>query len=276
MLYQKILIGFGSVAAVIIIIHLFSAIYEFLTQPYHVYSPKKEITATPFDIKLYFEEIIFSSSDGINLSGWFVPARNSKGVILVLHGKGGNISTRLTFIDYFNRKLGLSVFIIDYRGYGKSEGRPNEKGTYLDARAAWEYLTGYKKIRPRDIIIFGRSLGGPIAAWLAKEVKARALILDSTFTSIKDIAAELHPYLPVRKFFKFDYSTIDYLKGADIPVLIIHSSEDDYIPFSHAVKLYNAANEPRQFLKTRGRHNDNYIKSEEIYINGIRSFMSKY
>jgi len=276
MLYQKILIGFGSVVAVIIIIYLFSAIYEFLTQSYHVYYPKKEITATPFDIKLYFEEIIFSSSDGVNLSGWFVPARNSKGVILVLHGNGENISTGLTFIDYFNRKLGLSVFIIDYRGYGKSEGRPNEKGTYLDARAAWEYLTGYKKIRPQDIIVFGRSLGGPIAAWLAKEVKARALILDSTFTSIKDIAAELHPYLLVRKFFKFDYPTIDYLKGAGIPVLIIHSSEDDYIPFSHAIKLYNAANEPRQFLEIKGKHDDNYIESEEIYIEGIRSFISRY
>jgi len=276
MLYQKILIGFGSVVAVIIIIYLFSAIYEFLAQSYHVYYPKKEITATPFDIKLYFEEIIFSSSDGVNLSGWFVPARNSKGVILVLHGNGENISTGLTFIDYFNRKLGLSVFIIDYRGYGKSEGRPNEKGTYLDARAAWEYLTGYKKIRPQDIIVFGRSLGGPIAAWLAKEVKARALILDSTFTSIKDIAAELHPYLLVRKFFKFDYPTIDYLKGAGIPVLIIHSSEDDYIPFSHAIKLYNAANEPRQFLEIKGKHDDNYIKSEEIYIEGIRSFISRY
>ncbi|GAH99299.1 unnamed protein product, partial [marine sediment metagenome] len=192
------------------------------------------------------------------------------------HGNGENISTGLTFIDYFNRKLGLSVFIIDYRGYGKSEGRPNERGTYLDASAAWEYLTGYKKIRPQDIIIFGRSLGGPIAAWLAKEVKARALILDSTFTSIKDIAAELHPYLLVRKFFKFDYPTIDYLKGAGIPVLIIHSGEDDYIPFSHAIKLYNAANEPRQFLKIRGKHNDNYIESEEIYIKGIRSFISRY
>ncbi len=276
MLYQKILIGFGSVAAVIIVIYLFSAVYEFLTQSCHVYYPKKEITATPFDIRLYFEEIIFSSSDGVNLSGWFVPARNSRRVILVLHGNGGNISTRLTLINYFNRKLGLSVFIIDYRGYGKSDGRPNEEGTYLDARAAWEYLIGSKKIRPQDIIIFGRSLGGPIAARLAKEVKARALILDSTFTSIKDIAAELHPYLMVRKFFRFGYPTIDYLKGVGIPVLIIHSSEDDYVPFSHAVKLYNAANQPRQLLKISGKHNDNYIKSEGIYIEGIRSFISGY
>ena len=205
-----------------------------------------------------------------------MPARNQKGVILVLHGNGENVSTALTFIDYFNRKLGLSVFIIDYRGYGKSEGRPTEEGTYLDARVAWEYLTGPRKIKPQEIIIFGRSLGGSIAAWLAKEVKPRALILDSTFTSIKDIAAEMYPYLPVRRFIKFNYSTIDYLKSTESPVLIIHSSEDDYIQFSHAVKLYNAAKEPRHFLKIMGSHNNNYIKSEEIYIEGIKSFLSRY
>jgi alpha-beta hydrolase superfamily lysophospholipase len=276
MLYQKILIGFASVIAVIIITYLLSAVYKFLTQSYDVYHLKKEIKANPFDIRLYFEEIIFKSSDGINLSGWFVPARDHKGVILVLHGNGENISTGLTFIDYFNRRLGLSVFIFDYRGYGKSEGRPTEKGTYLDARAAWEYLTGAKKVKPQEIIIFGRSLGGSIAAWLAKEVKPRALILDSTFTSIKDIAAEIYPYLPVKKFFKFNYSTIDYLKDIASPVLIIHSSEDDYIPFSHAIKLYNAAKEPRQFLKIMGAHNNNYIKSGEIYIEGIKSFLSRY
>jgi len=276
MLYQKILIGFASVIAVFIIIYLFSAIYKFLTQSYDVYHPKKEITATPFDIRLYFEEVIFKSSDGINLSGWFLPVRNHKGVILILHGSGENISNGLTLIDYFYRKLGLSVFIIDYRGYGKSEGRPTEKGTYLDARAAWEYLTGPRKIKPQEIIIFGRSLGGPIAAWLAKEVKPRALILDSTFTSIKDIAVQMYPYLPVRKFFRFNYSTIEYLKEIVSPVLIIHSSEDDYIPFSYALKLYNTVKEPKQFLKITGEHNNNYITSEKIYIEGIKSFISRY
>ncbi len=276
MLYQRILLGFALIIAVIVIIYLVSAVYKFFTQSYYVFRPKKEITATPFDIKLYFEEIIFKSSDGINLSGWFIPSRSQKGVILFLHGKGGNISTRLTLIDYFNRKMGLSVFIIDYRGYGKSEGKPTEEGTYMDARAAWEYLTTSKKIKPGDIIIYGRSLGGSIAAWLAKEIKAELLILDSTFTSIKDIAAEMYPYLPVKRFFKFDYPTASYLKDVICPVLIIHSGEDDFIPFSHAVKLYNAANEPRQFLKTTGAHNNTYVKSEQIYIEGIKAFISKY
>ena len=276
MLYQKILIGVASVMAVAVIIYLFLAIYKFLTQSNGVFHTKKQIKATPFDIKLYFEEVSFKSSDGINLSGWFVPVRNSREVMLVFHGNGENISDGLTLIDYLKRKMGLNVFIIDYRGYGKSEGKPTENGTYLDARAAWKYLTGPKKIKPQDIIIFGRSLGGAIAARLAREVKPRALILDSTFTSIKDLAAQMYPYLPVRKFFRFNYPTIEYLKEINSPVLIIHSSEDDYIPFSHAIRLYNVAKEPKQFLKIAGKHNKNYIKSEKIYIEGIKYFISGY
>jgi len=276
MVYQRILLGIASIIIVAAAIYLFSAVYKFVTQVSFVYNPKKQIKATPFNIRLYFEEIIFKASDGTDLSGWFVPVKNHKGVILVLHGKGGNISTRLTFLDYFSRKMGLSVFIIDYRGYGKSEGRPTEEGTYLDAEAAWKYLTAVKKIKPQDIIIFGRSLGGPVAAFLAGKVSARALILESTFTAIKDIAAQLYPYLPVRRFFRFEYPTIDYLKKVGSPVLIIHSRGDDYIPFSHAVKLYNAANRPKQFLKIEGPHNINYRESEEIYIEGIKSFLSKY
>jgi fermentation-respiration switch protein FrsA (DUF1100 family) len=273
MIYQRIFLGTSSVIIVAAVIYLFSAVYRFITQSYFVYRPDREIIKDPFSIRLYFEEIMFKASDGTGLSGWFVPVKNHKGVILVLHGKSGNISTRLTFLYYFSRKLGLSTFIIDYRGYGKSEGRPGEEGTYLDAEAAWKYLTEIRKIKPGDIIIFGRSLGGPIAARLAGKVKARALILESTFTTIKDIVTQMYPYLPVKRFFKFEYPTIDYLEKVQSPVLIIHSSEDDYIPFSHAMKLYSAANKPKQFLKIKGSHSNNYLKSEDIYIEGIKSFL---
>ena len=198
MIYQRIFLGIALIIIVTAVIYLFSAVYKFVTQSSFVYNPEKQIINSPFSIRLYFEEIIFKASDGTDLSGWYVPVKNHKGVVLFLHGKGGNISTRLTFLDYFVRKLGLSTFIIDYRGYGKSEGRPTEKGTYLDAEASWKYLTKVKKIKPQDIIIFGRSLGGSIATWLAGKVKARALILESTFTAIKDIVTQLYPYLPGR------------------------------------------------------------------------------
>jgi fermentation-respiration switch protein FrsA (DUF1100 family) len=276
MIYQRILLGAASVIVIAAVIYLFSAVYRFLTQSYFVYRPDKEMKRDPFNIRLYFDEIIFKASDGTHLSGWFIPVKNHNGVILVLHGKSGNISTRLAFINYFTRRLGLSTFIIDYRGYGKSEGKPGEEGTYLDSEAAWKYLTEARKIKPGDIIILGRSLGGPIAARLAGKVKARALILESTFTTIKDIVTQMYPYLPIKRFFKFEYPTIDYIKKVQSPVLIIHSSEDDYIPFSHATKLYGAANKPKQFLKIKGSHRNNYLISEDIYIEGIKSFLSRH
>ncbi|OPL17424.1 MAG: hypothetical protein AVO38_00070 [delta proteobacterium ML8_D] len=274
MLYLRIISGLGLIIAVMVIIYVVSALYNFFMQSHYVYCPEKEILATPFDIKVYFEEIIFRSPDGVNLSGWFIPCKARKEVVLLFHGNGGNISTRLAFIKYLYRKLGLSLFIIDYRGYGKSEGKPSEEGTYLDARAAWEYLMQSRKINPEDIIIYGRSLGGSVAARLAGEVKKGVLILDSTFTSLKDIASEMYPYLPVRKFLKYDYPTIEYIRDVMCPVLIIHSSEDDYIPFSHAATLYEHANEPKKLLKISGGHNNSYIKSEQVFIEGIRNFIS--
>ncbi len=275
MIYLRILIGIASIIIIAAVTYLLSALYKFITQAYLVYNPDRQIINTPFNIRLYFEEIFFRTSDGLNISGWFIPVKNNNGVILILHGKSGNISNRLTFLNYFSRKLGLSAFIIDYRGYGKSEGVPDEKGTYMDAEAAWNYLTAIKKIKSQDIIIFGRSLGGPIAARLAGKVDAKALILESTFTTLTELVTQLYPYLPVRKFFKYKYPTIDYLKKVNSPVLIIHSSEDDYIPYSHAMKLYSTANKPRQLLKIKGSHSINYIKSEEAYIDGIKTFLSK-
>ncbi len=129
------------------------------------------------------------------------------------------------------------------------------------------------KIKGKDIIIFGRSLGGPIASYLAGKVSPGALILDSTFTSIKDIAAHIYPRLPVKKIFKFDYSTIGYLKDIRCPVLVIHSREEDYIPFSHGEKLFEAAGEPKYFLEIKGTHGNNYIESREDYLEGIGSFI---
>jgi len=275
MVYQKTLYAFIAVVIGIIILYTSVAVYRFFNQSKYVYFPTREIISTPSDIGLLYEDIFFKASDGVTLSGWYIPVEKPRATILVFHGNGGNISNRLEFIKIFNQ-LGLTTFIIDYRGYGKSQGEPSEEGTYLDAQAAWDYLVKEKKINPYKITLFGRSLGGPIASWLAKRCNPRALILDSTFTSIKDVGAELYPYLPVKKFFKFDYNTIEYLKEVSCPVLIIHSINDNYIPFSHGVKLFEEANEPKKFLKISGTHNDGFITSKDIYIDGLNSFMSNF
>ena len=275
MVYQKILYTAAALVIGIIIIFGSQATYLYLNQSRYVYFPTHEITANPSDIGLLYEDVTIKTTDEVNLSGWYIPAEKPRAVILFFHGNGGNISNRLDLIKIFY-ELRLSTFIIDYRGYGRSEGEPTEDGTYLDATAAWDYLVEKKKIAPDEIILFGRSLGGPIAAWLAMDRKTKGLILDSTFTSIKDIGAKLYPYLPVKRFFKFDYSTISYLKVVNSPVLIIHSKDDEYIPFIHAEKLFEFANEPKQFLEITGGHNIGFMTSKGIYIDGINSFISKY
>mgnify|MGYP001037531842 CR=1 FL=1 len=275
MAYQKILYTATALVVGIIIIFGSQAIYLYLNQSRYVYFPTHEITGNPSDIGLLYEDVTIKTTDELNLSGWYIPAEKPGAVILFFHGNGGNISNRLDLIKIFY-ELRLSTFIIDYRGYGRSEGEPTEDGTYLDATAAWDYLVEKRKIAPDEIILFGRSLGGPIAAWLAKDNNPGVLILDSTFTSIKDIGAKLYPYLPIKRFFKFDYSTISYLKRVDCPVLIIHSRDDEYIPFSHAEKLFESANELKQFLEITGGHNIGFMTSKNIYAEGINSFISKY
>ena len=240
-----------------------------------IYFPEREIVVTPDEIGLSYESVRFEAADGVKLSGWFVPAEKSRAVILFCHGNAGNISHRLESIEVFHR-LGLSAFIFDYRGYGESEGRITERGTYLDAEAAWHYLVQERGVDPTEIIVFGRSLGGAIAAWLAQDHTPNALVIESTFSSVRDIAAELYPYLPVRLISRFDYDAADYLRRVNCPVLIVHSRDDEMISFRHGRRLFEAAHEPKEFLEIRGTHNDGFITSAKRYEDGLNAFISKH
>ncbi len=266
-----------SWSVVVILVGSFLCLALILTvfQSRLVYFPERAIAATPDLMGLSYEVVEFDASDGVKLSGWFVPAEDRRGVVLFFHGNAGNISHRLESIDVFHR-LRLSVFIFDYRGYGQSEGRVTEKGTYLDAEAAWRYLLDERQVDPGEIYIFGRSLGGAVGSWLAQDHTPRALIVESTFTSIPDIAAQLYPFLPVRRLARFRYSAIDYVQQVSCPVLIVHSRDDEMIRFSHGRKLFEAANEPKQFLEIRGSHNEGFITSAKLYVDGLDSFISKH
>jgi fermentation-respiration switch protein FrsA (DUF1100 family) len=224
----------------------------------------QEVPYTPDELGLDFEDVVFKTSDGLKLTGWYIPVENSELTVLFCHGNGGNIMHRLDSINIFYN-LGVSCFIFDYRGYGKSEGKPSEEGTYLDAKAAYKWLTKEKEIPPDDIIIFGRSLGGSIAAKLASKTDAAALIIESSFTSYIDIGRKFYPYMPVRWFARFSYKTIDYVKDVHCPVMIIHSRTDETIPFEFGLELYEAANEPKEFVEIFGSHNDGFLVSSEVY-----------
>ncbi len=255
---------------VIIYIIFLGAIY--FLQARLLYFPDKIIENTPDVLGMEYTDFNFKTEDGLNLHGWFIKGSNPEKALLFCHGNAGNISHRLESIQQFV-SLGFSVLIFDYRGYGKSEGSPDEKGTYKDAMAAHKYVTEVKGFASKDILVFGRSLGGSIAAWLAKETDPGALVVESAFTSVPDIAGDVYPIIPVKLVSRFSYSTIDYIKETSCPVLVIHSTEDDLIPFKHGKTLYESAGEPKKSMWIKGGHNDGFLVSGRMYIDGISNFL---
>jgi fermentation-respiration switch protein FrsA (DUF1100 family) len=222
-----------------------------------VYFPYRQLEASPDELGRPFENVRFKSPDGINLHAWYFPAEansvRANTAILICHGNAGNISHRLDLCEAL-LAFGVNVFVFDYRGYGNSEGRPGEEGTYLDAQAAYAWLKN-KGFEGKNIIAFGESLGGGVASELALRETLGGLILQSTFTSIPDVGAELFPWLPVRLISTIKYDTLNKLPRINVPVLVVHSRTDEIVRFRHAERLFQAANEPRQFCELSGGHN---------------------
>jgi hypothetical protein len=249
----------------------------YFSQSSMVYYPEigREIVATPRQAGLDYEEVRLLAADGVALHGWFVPSAQSRGTVLFLHGNAGNISHRLDFLLMFHR-LGYSTLIIDYRGYGNSAGKPSEQGTYLDAEAAWRHLTETRKIPSDTIALFGESLGGAVAAWLAVRHEPAALVIASGFTSVPDLAAKFYPYLPVRRLSRFSYGTREYLQSVAAPVFIAHSPDDEIIPYRHGRALYDAAKPPKQFLELSGGHNEGFIFVRDSWARALGEFLDEH
>jgi len=250
----------------------------FLFQSRLVYYPEiggREIRATPEDVGLKYESVSLVAADGVTLHSWFVPARQPRGTVLLLHGNAGNISHRLDWLQMFDR-LGYSTLIIDYRGYGKSGGEPSEQGTYLDAEAAWRHLVETRKIPQRRIVLVGESIGGAIAAWLAARHPPGALVIASGFTSVPDLGAKLYPFLPVRLLARIRYDTRESLQSVTSPVFIAHSRDDEIVPFEHGLALYAAAKEPKQFLELSGGHNEGFIFMRESWVGALGDFLDQH
>jgi fermentation-respiration switch protein FrsA (DUF1100 family) len=235
--------------------------------------PGRALTASPGDIGLEYENVHVTTSDDERLHGWYVPALNPRGVVLFFHGNAGNISHRLDSIAIFHQ-LGLDTLIIDYRGYGQSTGKPSEQGTYLDAQAAWDYLRGERGVSAGEIIIFGRSLGGAVAAWLGSQHRPAAVIIESSFSSGVDMARRLYPFLPVRLITRLRYPVAEYASQLDCPVLVVHSRDDEIIPFEMGRTIYAAVRNNRAFLELRGDHNSGFFISRREYAAGLDDFIA--
>jgi fermentation-respiration switch protein FrsA (DUF1100 family) len=224
---------------------------------------------------LTFEDAHFTASDGTELHGWYVPHATPRAVVLFAHGNGGNLSGRADILRLLNEKLRLSVMIFDYRGYGRSEGKPDEAGLLSDARAARAWLAERAGIGETDIVLLGRSLGGAVMVDLAAKDGARGLILESTFTSLPDTAAHHYPWVPVRLLMRNRFASIDKIGQYRGPLLQSHSTADEIIPFELGRRLHEAsASGAKQFheLSNTG-HNEMpsgaYYEALDAWIEGL-------
>jgi fermentation-respiration switch protein FrsA (DUF1100 family) len=246
--------------------------FMFLLQPGMVFYPFAGLDATPRDWGLDYQDVSITTSDGVELHGWLVPRPGAQRVLLFFHGNAGNISHRGDSIRIFHR-LGLDVLIIDYRGYGSSQGSPSEQGLYRDARATWSWLTRERGYAPADVVIFGRSLGAVVAAHQASETQPGGLILESGFSSARDASRAIFPVLSWLVVGRYDFDAARALRRVGCPVLVLHSPEDEIIPYRLGRKLYEAAREPKQFVELRGGHNDGFLVSQPQYEEALDEFL---
>ncbi|HAM36912.1 MAG TPA: alpha/beta hydrolase [Elusimicrobia bacterium] len=240
----------------------------------NLYFPSRRLEGDPRLIGLAFEELRLTARDGVKIHGWFVPLKPESPVIIFCHGNGGNISHRLDKLQILNR-AGASILLFDYRGYGSSTGRPTEQGTYQDAEAAYRWLVDEKKIRPEIIVAHEESLGGAVALELAARRKVAGLILESTFTSVVEMGRRVYPFLPMGMLVHSRYDSISKINKVSAPILVMHSPDDDIVPYDMGRKLYEAAPEPKTFLEMKGGHNEGFIETGPAYESAIAAFLRR-
>jgi fermentation-respiration switch protein FrsA (DUF1100 family) len=279
--------GLGGAFALAAALWIGLAAFLALFQSRLIYQPLRGVQSTPSDVGLAYERLRLSSASGARIEAWFIPAEpdriptadqgpGGRGTALFCHGNAGNLGHRLETALILHR-LGMNVLLFDYQGYGESEGRPTEAGTYADARACWDWLLTERGERPGRVVIMGRSLGGAVAAQLAETVRPAGLVLESTFTSIPDMGARLYPFLPVRTLSRFRYDTrsrLPVLARMELPVLFIHSPEDEIVPFALGRELYEHYQGPKVFQELQGGHNEGFLLSGPVYDDALQRFFT--
>jgi uncharacterized protein len=252
--------------------YLIILILMYIFQSSLLFMPSSGFMHTPSDAGLEAEDVWVVAEDGIRLHAWYFPNPDSERVVVLSHGNAGNISHR---IDIARTLLnaGAAVLMYDYRGYGKSDGRPNEKGLYKDITAFTEFLITEKEYSEGEIFMYGRSLGGAVAAYAAVKYDIGGLVLDSAFKNLRAMVSDVYPFVP-SALARYRFPTADYLRQLDgVPVMIMHSPDDLIVRFHHGEYLYNAANDPKLFVELRGGHNDNFFASRDLIEQKWREFL---
>jgi len=238
-----------------------------------MYVPSRVLDTTPAAVGLVFEDVDFLAEDAVRLHGWWIPHSNARGTLLYCHGNGANIANRINLCADLHA-MGLNVFIFDYRGYGRSKGRPSEQGTYRDARAAYEVVRArYEDAEQPPVVVYGASLGGPIAAQVALDKPVRGLVVEASFPSAVELGRVLYPWLPVRWLARYRYDTASKLAESDVPKLLASSRDDDLVPFELGRSLYETAAPPKEFVELRGPHDEGGWKENPAYALALERFL---
>ncbi len=267
-----------AIAITALLLISFAARYMLILDRMMIYFPQRGLEATPDSVGLDYEDVYLTASDGTRIHGWHIPGRSGV-TLLWFHGNAGNISHRLDNILILNQRLGVSVLVIDYRGYGLSEGKPSEKGLYMDAEAAFGYLIDELGLEAeRDVVLFGRSLGVGVAVEMGTRYKVKGVILESGFTSIREMAESSGSPLPiplVLTLFEARYDSLSKIGRVESPVMVLHGDRDDTVPYWMAEKLYASASEPKTLYPIRGAsHNDTYRVGGDGYFGVVKDFIS--
>lgn len=229
----------------------------------------------PGEHGLATEDVWFRAADGVALHGWWIAHPRARGTLLYCHGSSGSIAQR---VDVFRQlaKLRMNVFAFDYRGYGRSEGVPSERGLYADARAAYDHLIDERGAAPAGILLFGHSLGGAVAIQAAREREAAGLVVESSFTDLKDMARSLYPQLPLHWVTRNQFRSIEKVAELTLPKLFVHGTEDGTVPFAVGRRLFEAAAEPKElYLVERAGHNDVHLQGGAAYIRRLARFRKR-
>ncbi len=249
-----------------------------LLDRYFIFFPESELLATPGDHGLAYEDVWIDTSDGVRLHGWLVrPSISGDGstrVLLWLHGNSGNIGHRAAAVAAMARGLGAPVMIIDYRGYGRSEGSPAEEGLYRDAEAAFDHIAARPEFSGSSIVVFGRSLGAAVAVELATRRQVEALVLESPFTSVSEMARLQNRFLPSRLLVRARFDNLAKMPEVRAPVLVFHGTDDEIVPVDMGRRVYEEApGRKRLFLLEGAMHNDPHHEPGAPYYSVLREFL---